>query len=260
MWVGGEVYERYMGRWSRLVAGRFLRWLRPRAGCRWVDVGCGTGALSAAVLAGCQPAAVLGVDPSAGFLDHLGGRVDDPRLELRQAGAGALPVPTGSVDYVVSGLALNFMPELGRAAAEMRRVCRAGGTVAAYVWDYAAGMQLIRLFWDAAAELDPAAADLDEGRFPICQPAALTALLQDAGLVDVETTALVVPTVFADFDDYWSPFLNGQAPAPSYCAGLPEPARQRLRERLRASLPTAPDGTIQLSARAWSVRGTIPTG
>ena len=259
MWASGERYEPYMGRWSRLVADRFLAWLRAPAGCRWVDVGCGTGALSATLLSVAAPAAVLGVDPSAGYLDHLRGRVRDGRLELRRGDAAALPAPTASADHVVSGLVLNFLPDPRRAVAEWARVCRPGGTVAGYVWDYAAGMQLIRYFWDAAAALDPAAAELDEGRrFLICRPEPLAALFGAAGLVEVETTGLQVPTVFGDFDDYWGPFLGGQGPAPGYCAGLPAPARQRLRDRLRASLPADPDGSIPLTARAWAVRGLVP--
>jgi hypothetical protein len=139
----------------------------------------------------------------------------------------------------------------------MRRVAAPSGTVAAYVWDYAEGMRLMRAFWDAAAALDPAAASLDEGRrFPLCRPEPLARLFAAAGLREVATRAIDVPTVFRDFDDYWDPFLGGQGPAPAYCVGLAEDARTALRERLRTSLPVAPDGRIRLTARAWAVRGT----
>jgi hypothetical protein len=140
------------------------------------------------------------------------------------------------------------------ALAELARVCRQGGVVAASVWDYAGRMELMRHFWDAAVALDPAAVELDEGRrFPICQPGPLAALWRGAGLSNVEVRATDVPT---DFRDYWSPFLGGQAPAPGYAMSLDEERRVRLRERIRAGLPFGPDGSIHLIARAWVARGT----
>ncbi len=156
---------------------------------------------------------------------------------------------------MVSGLVLNFVPDQPRAVAEMRRAARPGGTVAVYVWDYAGEMQLIRRFWDAAIALDPAARDLDEAvRFPLCRPDPLRALFEGADLRDVGTKAIDVPTVFADFDDYWSPFLGGQGPAPGYCMKLPEAGRDALRERLRASLPVARDGRSADGARLGGAR------
>jgi hypothetical protein len=155
-------------------------------------------------------------------------------------------------------LVLNFVPDQRKAAAEMRRAARDGGHVAAYVWDYAEGMQMMRRFWDAAIALDPAGAGgKDEAlRFALCRPEPLNALFEQAGLRGVEVTAIEVPTVFRDFNDYWTPFLGGQAPAPAYCMSLNEDRRAALRERLRATLPEEPDGSIRLSARAWAVRGT----
>ncbi len=144
--------------------------------------------------------------------------------------------------------------------AEMVRAARPGGTVALYVWDYAGGMEMMRRFWDAARALDPAAAALDEGaRFPVCAPAALSRLFGGAGLAEVSTFPVEVPTVFRDFDDYWSPFLGGQGPAPGYAASLSEHRRSELRERIRAGIPVGPDGSIRLTARAWAARGTKPT-
>jgi SAM-dependent methyltransferase len=156
-------------------------------------------------------------------------------------------------------LVLNFIPDPARALAEMRRVVKPGGTVAAYVWDYAGDMQLMRYFWDAAAALDPGALELDVGRrFPVCRPEPLGALFRGAGLAGVDTRPIDVPTRFRDFDDYWTPFLGGQAPAPGYCMSLSEAGRAALRELLRAKLPRAPDGSIPLIARAWAVRGRVP--
>jgi SAM-dependent methyltransferase len=259
-WQRGDAYDDYVGRWSRLVAPRFLDWLASPPGLAWVDVGRGTGVLSEALLRSQAPASVLGVDLSAGFLEVARGRLADPHVRLELGDAQALPLAAGSVDRAASGLVLNFVPDPARMAAEMRRVVRPGGEVALYVWDYAARMDLMRRFWEAAAALDPAAAELDEGRrFPICQPAAPAALFRGAGLADVATCAIDVPTVFADFDDYWRPFTGAQGPAPGYCMSLREDRRSALRERLRATLPTASDGSIALTARAFAVRGRVLT-
>jgi SAM-dependent methyltransferase len=183
--------------------------------------------------------------------------VTDPRASFSVADAQALDRPDASFDVVASGLVLNFLPDQPRGVAEMGRVVRPGGLVAGYVWDYAGEMQLMRRSWDAAAELDPRAAELDEGRrMAGCNPADLAALFSGARLDDVEVRAIDVPTVFSDFDDYWTPFEGGQGPAPGYCASLPDERRAALRERLRQMLPARPDGSISLIARAWAVRGS----
>jgi SAM-dependent methyltransferase len=258
VWAAGEAYEAYVGRWSRRVAEEFLTWLAPAAGWRWLDVGCGTGALSAAVLARADPTQVTGVDPSEGFLDEARRRIaGDARAAFHSGDARSLPLPDDAYDAVVSGLAVNFVPEPDRAVAEFVRVLAPGGLAAAYVWDYAQGMEMMKRFWDAAAELDPAAGDLDEGRrFPLCRPEALRQLWTDGGLGDVTVRPIDIPTVFADFDDYWRPFLGGQGPAPGYTMSLSADRRDALRDRLRETLPVGADGSIALTARAWAVRGT----
>ncbi|HSU14963.1 class I SAM-dependent methyltransferase [Longimicrobium sp.] len=258
-WASGDAYERYIGRWSRPVAAEFVRWLGVPDGREWVDVGCGTGALAAAILDAASPRRVRGYDLSPDHVAAARERVDDPRAEFAQADATHLPDPPHACDAAVSGLVLNFVPEPARAVAEMRRVVRPGGVVAAYVWDYAGEMQLIRTFWDAAVELDPAAAQLDEGRrFPICRPEPLRALFASAGLGGVDVRAIDIPTRFRDFDDYWEPFLGGQGPAPGYAVSLDDERRGALRERIRSRLPISPDGGITLTARAWAARGTAP--
>lgn len=258
VWASGDRYEPYMGRWSRLVAERFVDWLRAPAAGRWLDVGGGTGALTGAVLAAAAPASVLAVDRSPAFVAHARRRLAGAGTGFAVADAGALPVRDAGVDVVVSGLVLNFVPDPAAAAAELARVCRPGGTVAVYLWDYAEGMQMLRLFWDAAVALDPAVADRAEvRRFPLCRPEPLAALLASAGLADVAVTPVTVPTPFRDFDDYWTPFLGGQGPAPSYYAGLTADRQRRLRDRLDATLPRAADGSVPLSARAWAARGTV---
>lgn len=255
-WASGEAYEPYVGRWSRLVARELLAWLAIPSGQRWLDDGCGTGALSQTILAQAAPREVVGVDLSAGYVAYAREQVVDPRVRFEVGDARALPFAAGAFDAVVSGLMLNFVPEPALAAAEMARVARGGATVAVYVWDYAGSMELMRHFWNAAVALDPAALELDEGRrFPLCHPDPLAALLRGAGLADVEVRAIDVPTVFRDFADYWAPFLGAQGPAPGYAMSLEEPRRAALRERIRSTLPVEPDGSIRLIARAWAVRG-----
>ncbi len=255
VWASGAAYEPYVGRWSRLVAQEFLAWLAVPPRARWLDVGCGTGALTQTILAQADPAAVLGVDASAGFVAYAQAHTPDPRASFAVEDAHALTAADDSFDAAVSGLVLNFIPQPERAAAAMARVTRPGGTVAAYLWDYAGQMQLMRYFWDAAVALDPTG-PLDEGvRFPLCQPDPLAALFQSAGLQEVVVRAIDVPTVFRDFDDYWTPFLGGQGPAPAYTMTLSEDRRAALRDHLHAALPIAPDGSISLIARAWAVRG-----
>jgi len=258
LWAQAAPYERYVGRWSRLVAREFVDWLGVAAGADWLDVGSGTGALAATALDAASPASVTGVDPSDGFVGHA--RSNVPTATFVVGDVQALPFADDSFHTVVSGLVLNFVPDQARAAAEMTRVARPGGTVAAYVWDYAGRMELMRHFWDAAGELDPAARELDEGqRFAAFdRPETLEQLLAAAAQVDVASRAIEIDTVFGDFDDYWQPFLGGQGPAPAYVASLAEAERSELRERLRRRLPSAADGSIPLVARAWAARGRKP--
>ena len=255
-WASGRLYEPYVGRWSRRVADVFLPWTRAPKRAVWLDVGCGTGALMDRILATCSPRMVKGLDPSEGFLAIADETLDDRRVGFALGDARSIPAPNDSFDVVVSGLVLNFVPEPAKAASEIARVLKRGGVAAAYVWDYAGGMQLMRHFWNAAVALDPDAREKDEGRrFPLCKPEPLRALWTNAGFRGVEVAAIDIETVFRDFDDYWTPFLGGQGPAPGYCMSLGEEARERLRQRLREALPTAIDGSIPLFARAWAVQG-----
>lgn len=256
-WERGDPYEQYVGRWSRKVAPQFLSWLDLPAGLRWLDVGCGTGALSAAILDRCAPASVTGVEPSEGFLAKAGEQLA-LRAHLRRGSAAEIPLANAIVDVTVSGLVLNFVPDPRAGLAEMKRVTVPGGSIAAYVWDYAGKMELMRHFWDAAVALDPAAAKLDEGvRFPLCSQRALGELFASVGLREVDTITIDVATPFDNFEDYWRPFLGGQGPAPAYAMSLDENARAQLRDALRARIPARPDGSIALIARAWAVRGTV---
>ncbi|NXY97755.1 methyltransferase domain-containing protein [Streptomyces sp. BR123] len=261
VWATGAAYERYMGRWSRLVAEQFAQRSADVAdGLRWLDVGCGTGALSAAVAARRHPRLVVGADRSAGFVATARAAAPPSGPEhFVVADATCLPTRDAVFDAAVSGLALNFFPDPSAAVAEMARVVRPGGLVAAYVWDYAEGMSFLRRFWDAARRADPSAAALDEGRrFPLCRPEPLRAAWAGAGLADVSVAAIEVPTVFTGFADLWEPFLAGQGPAPAYTAALAPAARARLRDELRAAVPRNADGTVALTARAWTVSGRRP--
>ena len=255
-WTDGSAYESYVGRWSRGIARRFLRWIAVPPGAVWLDFGCGTGALSQTILTEASPRQVVGCDRSSGYVAFAERRTADPRARFVVAELPDLPRIPGGFDAVVAGLVLNFLPSPAEGVAAMADRCRAGGTVAAYVWDYAEGMELMRVFWDAAIALDPAARELDEGvRFPLCRPEPLRTLFQDAGLSGAQVQAVDVPTEFRDYDDFWTPFLGGQGPAPGYVAGLSPEGRIRLRETIRQRLGAAPDGAIRLTARAWAVQG-----
>jgi SAM-dependent methyltransferase len=255
-WTAGDKYEPYIGRWSRLVANEFLPWLDAPSGVDWLDVGCGTGALANTILERTNPKSVRGVDPSSAFVEHARSTISDPRASFEVADAQSLPLAPESVDAAVSALVLNFVPEPRSAASEMARVTRPGGIVAAYVWDYAGKMEMLRYFFDAVVTLDPKMAAQDEGiRFPICKPEALEELFTGAGLRDVQTRAIDVPTHFSSFDDYWTPFLGGQGPAPSYVVSLDHERQTILRDFIRGRLPKEKDGSIHLIARAWAVRG-----
>ena len=240
---------------------------RGPGGGRWLDVGCGTGALSETVLLRAEPGDVSGVDQSEGFVKYARQHLDDPRFDAQVGDARSLPFDDGSFDAVVSGLMLNFIADQGGVANELVRVAAPGATVGVYVWDYAGGMQMMRYFWDAAKDLDPRAREQDEGeRFAeIASLKGLGSLFDLAGLGDVRSRSIDIPTIFRDFDDYWGPFLAGQGPAPAYCSSLDDGKRSELRELLRVRLPTKTDGTIRLTARAWAVQGTrtldtVPSG
>jgi SAM-dependent methyltransferase len=256
-WANGPAYENYIGRWSRLVAQKFIAWLNIPSGARWLDVGCGTGILSQTIFDVASPQKILGVDSSEGYIDYASKQILDPHVSFRLGDAQALPVESASYDAAVSGLVLNFVAKPNQMLNEMIRAVYIGGTIAVYVWDYADLMQPIRYFWNAAVALDKIAIALDEGqRFPLCKPERLRQLFQTSTqLENVEIRAIDVPTIFRNFDDYWSPFLGGQGPAPSYTMSLSEKQRDALREYLRRRLQIDTNRSIHLVARAWAVRG-----
>ena len=255
-WAAGATYEDFMGRWSRLLAPRFVAWLPVRPSAHWLDVGCGTGALGNAIRAGAQPASVVACDPSEPFVEYARQHQVDPRISFIVAGVGKLPTRPGGFDSVTSLLALNFFPDPEAAIREMRSLTAPSGLVSACVWDYAGRMEFLRRFWDSVAAVDPDASELDEGRrFPICRPDALQSLFRNGGLCDVVCESIEIPTRFSTFADFWTPLTGGTGPAPSYVASL-EPSRlEALAAHLEHSLPRETDGAISLVARAWVVRG-----
>ncbi len=255
VWESGSAYERFMGRWSRELARVFVTWLDVPRGRHWLEVGCGTGALTSKILEIGDPASVVATDSSEQFVAHTRAALDDHRVELLTASADELPTRADGYDVVISSLVLNFIPEPVAALRAMRSLAADRAVVAACVWDYAGGMEFLRRFWDAAVELDPAARQYDEGeRFPICSPSGLEAAFREAGFSRIGVEAIEVTTRFQDFDDYWSPFVGGPGPAPGYLSSLSARRQEELASRLAATLPRNEDGAIPLTARAWAAR------
>ena len=260
VWQGSDAYEAYMGRWSRPLAEMFLAWFAVPPGRRWLDVGCGTGALTDAILEATDPIAVAGIDPSPEFLDVAQSQISGPRVRFAVGDARALPATSDGYDAVVAGLVLHFVPDPHLAVAEMVRATRPGGAVGASVWDIPGEMQRTRYFWEAVAATDPDAASLDPRQhFPICRPEPLAELFRAAGLDDVAVDAIDLPLVFRDLDEFWLPHtMAGPAAAQRYVSGLDAERKAALREQLRVMLPIADDGSLHLIDRAWAVRGTKP--
>lgn len=257
-WNLSRAYEHYVGRWSRKVAVEFVRWLALPDGLAWADVGCGTGALTSAILSFGQPVALWGIDTSETFVSLARQQLPDSRICFEVGDAAHLPWTANTFDATVSGLVLNFVPDYRVMVREMARVAKRTGTVAAYVWDYADGMKMMRLFWDAAKSVSPNDAKLDQAeRFPICQPEPLRALFIDAGLKDVGVHAIEITTPFQNFNDYWEPFLGRTGAAPAYLASVTDDFREKIRLTLMARLSISEDEPFELTARAWAVRGMV---
>jgi SAM-dependent methyltransferase len=254
-WAAGDRYEPYVGRWSRRVASRFLEFLVAPPGGEWLDVGCGTGALSEAVVVEGGADAVTGIDPSAGFIGFARERLDGRAASFDVGDAQDLPYAPAYFDVVVSGLVLNFVPDAELALREQHRVVKPGGAVGAYVWDYPR-MEMMARFWEAALAVDAGDVPDEAVRFSGWTDEGLAGRFHEAGFVDIGTTSIEVPTAFADFDDLWNPFLGGQGAAPSYLATLDESRRAAIREVMRTGVPA--DGPIELTARAWAVRANRP--
>ncbi|HSY64690.1 MAG TPA: methyltransferase domain-containing protein [Terriglobales bacterium] len=255
-WTSGAAYDLWMGRWSRLLAHEFLNWLGPLSNLRWLDVCCGSGMLTEAIVQRFAPARVVGIDASPQQIEFACAHRSSSAASFETGDAMALPFADASFDVAVCGLGLNFIPQPEVALQEMRRVTVPNAVIAVYVWDYAEGTRFLREFWDVAAAIDPEASAYDQAhRFPMCNPESLSKMFESASLTDVTVRALDITTRFASFDDYWQPFLTAQGSAPNYLASRDEAIRSTIRERLRESIPTNSSGAIELPARAWAVRG-----
>lgn len=256
-WKSVDHYDYFMGRWSGYVAQEFIEWLSPSPGLKWLDVGCGSGALSKVVIDNWEPAELTAIDQSEEFVTEAQKQLGSSAL-CKIGNALALPLKDSSVDISVSGLVLNFVPEPIKALVEKRRVTVPGGTVAVYVWDYAGMMDFLTYFWDTAVELNPKASGLHEGnRFPDTHAEALKDLFTHAGFDKIEIIPIVIKTNFRDFDDYWKPFLGNQGPAPTYVTYLNNSEKRDLREALKKRIPIQADGSIQLLARAWAAKSQV---
>ena len=254
LWKSGDPYEYFMGRWSLLVSQSFIEWLSASPGKKWLDVGCGTGALSEAVLSKQNPTELIAIDQSEGFVNSAQQRLG-MAAHCEVGNAMDMSFQDSKFDFVISGLVLNFIPEPEKALREMKRITTSGGIVAVYIWDYSGTMEFLKYFWDAVVELDPSASDLHEGtRFPNSNSEGLQRLFEDAEFENITVESLEIETNFKNFDDYWKPFLGGQGPAPTYVLSLNESDRNRLRDRLHEQLPISEDGSIPLLARAWAAK------
>jgi len=258
-WTSGADYDRWMGRWSRLLAREFVNWLNLPGGLRWIDVCCGSGVITEAIVERNTPASVVGIDASSDQISFARQHRARANVTFETADAMTLPFPDASFDVAVCGLGLNYIPDPSRGLEEFCRVTRSGGTVAVYVWDYAQGTRFLREFWDAAIAIDGEAATSDQAhRFPMCTPEGLRSLFEQAKLEDLSVHALEVITRFTSFDDYWEPLLTGQGSAPNYLATRDQQTQAAIRERLRAALPANAQGAIELPARAWAIRALRP--
>lgn len=259
MFALAEGYELYMGRWSRLLAPRFAAFAGVKDGERLLDVGTGTGAVASTLEAMLPASEIVGVDPSAGFIGQAARSARSGRVRFEVGDAQALRFGDASFDRTMALLVLNFIPDPGKALAEMRRVTRPRGVVGACTWDYGEGMESLRLFWDEAVALDPAAAPKHERNMKLSREGELGALCKQAGLREVREQPLVIAQAFSSFEDYWAPFLRGTGPGGAYVASLPEARRAQLEARLRSRLLAGgADGAFTLKARAWCARGEVP--
>ncbi|HET9875048.1 MAG TPA: methyltransferase domain-containing protein [Mycobacterium sp.] len=246
-----------MGRWSRRLAPLFLAFAEVGEGCVVLDVGCGTGALAWAA-AEIPSVNVTGVDPCEAYIRSAQERAAGYPVRFEVGDAQALPYPDATFDRALSMLMLNFLAKPVTAVHEMIRVTRSNGVVAAAVWDYGDGMEMLRTFWDEAVALIPDAASHDERHMPLSRRGELTELWRAQQLRDVHEQPLTIESVFSSFDDYWQPFRAGQGPAGSFTVALSESQRQVLKSRLRDRLlDSGPDRPFTLSTRAWAVRGVV---
>jgi SAM-dependent methyltransferase len=259
MFAASAGYERFMGRWSRLLAPLHISFAGVKNGQRVLDVGTGTGSAALAAEASFPASEIVGIDPSEGFIAYARKNAKSARATFDVGDAQALKFADASFDQTLALLVMNFIPDHNKAISEMRRVTRAQGIVSACVWDYDAGMQMLRFFWDEAVALDPAIEPKDERHMKLSRQGQLANLWKAAGLVNVQEAPLVIDQAYASFNDYWEPFTKGAGPGGAYVVSLPPDRRQQLETNMRKRLlGDRQDGPFKLTARAWCVRGEVP--
>jgi SAM-dependent methyltransferase len=253
-----QAYERFMGRWSHSLAPLFVRFAGVRERDSVLDIGSGTGALTAAVAKMVPSSRVVGIDPAAPYVALARSRHGSASISFEVGHAQQMRFDAATFDRTLSLLVVNFIPDARKALGEMKRVTKPTGTISAAVWDYGDGMEMLRVFWDEAVALQPASATKDERNMPFWRPGELAALWRAQGLHDVVEEDLTIETRFTSFDDFWTPFLQKQGPAGAYTASLAAADREALRLRLRRRLlGDGPDKAIEMRARARAVRGTV---
>ncbi|MCC6394374.1 MAG: class I SAM-dependent methyltransferase [Bryobacterales bacterium] len=260
MFGDAEAYERFMGRWSRLLGPRLVKFAGVLDTGRVLDIGSGTGSLSFSIAEQKSRCQVLGIDRSNEYVEFAKSRNPVPdRVNFEAGDARQLRFPDGTFQCCLSLLVFNFIPDFRKALAEARRVTRPGGCVSAAVWDYGAGMRMLRVFWDAAVKVDPAAEKLDESHMPLCRAGELEELWKQGGLEDVSERPLDITMRFESFADYWDPFLVGQGPAGAYLRNADSRRKEALREEVKRRLGIQRENRrLRLQARAWAVRGVAP--
>jgi SAM-dependent methyltransferase len=260
MFADADDYERFMGRWSRLVAPQLVDYTGAPDRGRMLDVGSGTGALAFTLAERKPQALVLGIDPSKEYVDYAKSKNRFPnRVSFETGDAQQLRFADASFDASLSLLVFNFIPDPLKALKEVRRVTKPGGRVSASVWDYGDGMKMLRAFWDGAVHLDPKAKEHDERHMPLCRAGELAGLWREGGLENIQEQPHVIMMRFESFADYWDPFLLGQGPAGVYVKSLSRDQVQALRGEVKSRVsPSAEKSPFELSARVWSARGTVP--
>lgn len=255
---GGNEYDRYMGRWSRRLAPLFLDFAGVDGVDRVLDVGCGTGSLTDAIVTVSKASRIVGIDPVQDFVRYARVSVTDPRVRFTEGSAQRLPFPDSDFDACLSLLVIHNISDPAQAVREMCRVTRPGGLVAACEWDLHSGMDMFRVVWDALVDVDPSAAPKHIRHTPYGDRGQIAQLWKDCGIQDVEESSLTIPLNFASFDDFWAPFPDSPSTAVTHVRKLPPEARQRFHTQLKTALFSGEDdGPITLHARAWTVRGRV---
>jgi SAM-dependent methyltransferase len=260
MFADAEAYERFMGRWSRLVAPQLVDFTGVPDQGQFLDVGSGTGALAFALAERKPRAHVRGIDPSKEYVEYANSRNPFPdRVRFETGDAQRLSLAGASFDASLSLLVFNFIPDARKALGEVLRVTKPGGRISAAVWDYGDGMQMLRAFWDGAVRVDAKAEELDERHMPLCRSGELSELWRRGGLENVREAPRTITMRFESFADYWNAFLLGQGPAGMYVKSLGRDQVRALRDEVKSRVsPSEQNVPFALSARVWSVCGTVP--